>query len=354
MGSHGGVAPQTRSVYPGTYTSSFGEVSGYFTPPSQTVTLNAGDVKTVIGTYEPAPDLTVTSITFSDDPIATLTIVVNATVENTGNADVSGAIDIKFSDIWDTNETNTTVSITSLATGESKNISVFWTPSASGNHAIKVEIDPDNAIIDGDEFNNEKTVQIEVAPPPEWVVFSQIPPYPHYGGSWTGSGATASMDQNGVGSVSVWPGYASSGSAKAMVANTESESHARQYLKASHTGAVAQDFSLNNGHLYTGTGQDMAYVAVSMYVYDWDENWTRQPSTSGDLWKQSWGGDINNVNEYLGIPMDWTQNNRYRVEGRVKAWAQTGSAGPETASHAYVNDITISCVDMWFDYDYLS
>lgn len=51
-GSSWGTAPQTRSVDPGSYTVSFGDVSGYITPPAQTVTLAVGETKTVIGTYE--------------------------------------------------------------------------------------------------------------------------------------------------------------------------------------------------------------------------------------------------------------------------------------------------------------
>ena len=46
-----GTAPQSRSVGPGTYTVSFGAVSGYTTPPAQAVTLAAGETRTVTGTY---------------------------------------------------------------------------------------------------------------------------------------------------------------------------------------------------------------------------------------------------------------------------------------------------------------
>jgi len=46
-----GTAPQTKSVDPGTYTISFGSVSGYTTPSSQSVTLVAEDSETVTGIY---------------------------------------------------------------------------------------------------------------------------------------------------------------------------------------------------------------------------------------------------------------------------------------------------------------
>jgi len=46
-----GTAPQTKSVDPGTYTVSFGSVSGYTTPSSQSVTLVAEDSETVTGIY---------------------------------------------------------------------------------------------------------------------------------------------------------------------------------------------------------------------------------------------------------------------------------------------------------------
>jgi hypothetical protein len=48
-----GLAPQTIQVDPGTYTISFGDVSGYTKPPDQTVTVSAGETKTIIGTYTP-------------------------------------------------------------------------------------------------------------------------------------------------------------------------------------------------------------------------------------------------------------------------------------------------------------
>jgi len=46
-----GTAPQTRSVDPDTYTISFGSVSGYTAPSSQSVALVAGDSETVTGIY---------------------------------------------------------------------------------------------------------------------------------------------------------------------------------------------------------------------------------------------------------------------------------------------------------------
>ncbi|MBA7602137.1 hypothetical protein ES703_09223 [subsurface metagenome] len=59
-GSSWGTAPQTQSVDPGTYTVSFGAVSSYVTPSAQTITLAAGETKTVIGTYEVAvPDFSI-------------------------------------------------------------------------------------------------------------------------------------------------------------------------------------------------------------------------------------------------------------------------------------------------------
>ena len=50
-----GIAPQTRSVDAGTYTVSFGDYLGYLTPSPQTVTLAAGETRTVIGVYTEIP-----------------------------------------------------------------------------------------------------------------------------------------------------------------------------------------------------------------------------------------------------------------------------------------------------------
>jgi len=51
-GNYWGVAPQSRSgLSPKSYTVSFGSVSGYNTPPAQTVQVNAGQTTTVTGTY---------------------------------------------------------------------------------------------------------------------------------------------------------------------------------------------------------------------------------------------------------------------------------------------------------------
>jgi len=54
-GSSWGTAPQSRSVDAGTYTVSFGDVPGYETPASETVTLAAGETKTVTGIYTGIP-----------------------------------------------------------------------------------------------------------------------------------------------------------------------------------------------------------------------------------------------------------------------------------------------------------
>jgi hypothetical protein len=59
-----GLAPQIIQVDPGTYTISFGDVSGYIKPVDQTVTVSAGETKTIIGTYTP------TSPTKADTEIA--------------------------------------------------------------------------------------------------------------------------------------------------------------------------------------------------------------------------------------------------------------------------------------------
>lgn len=48
-----GVAPQSRSLNPGTYTVSFGDLAGYTKPPPQTAVVTEGQTTTVIGEYTP-------------------------------------------------------------------------------------------------------------------------------------------------------------------------------------------------------------------------------------------------------------------------------------------------------------
>ncbi len=67
-----GTAPQTRSVTAGTYTISFGDFLGYLAPPPQTVTLPAGETRTVTGVYIEIPAELITG----------MTILVKGSVEN--------------------------------------------------------------------------------------------------------------------------------------------------------------------------------------------------------------------------------------------------------------------------------
>ena len=58
-GQSWGVAPQSRTVNVGTYIITFGPVSGYTTPSSQTVSVTKGQTTTVIGIYKPIITYTV-------------------------------------------------------------------------------------------------------------------------------------------------------------------------------------------------------------------------------------------------------------------------------------------------------
>lgn len=51
-GVYQGVAPMTFEVDPGTYTISFGDIEGYYTPSGVTITLAEGETRTVTGEYE--------------------------------------------------------------------------------------------------------------------------------------------------------------------------------------------------------------------------------------------------------------------------------------------------------------
>lgn len=50
-----GTAPQSRSLDPASYTVTFGEMSSYIKPASQTVTVTMGQTTTITGTYTPIP-----------------------------------------------------------------------------------------------------------------------------------------------------------------------------------------------------------------------------------------------------------------------------------------------------------
>ena len=57
-GSLWGTAPQTRELDPGTYTVSFGDVLGYLTPASESVTLAENETRTIAGVYtEISPEI---------------------------------------------------------------------------------------------------------------------------------------------------------------------------------------------------------------------------------------------------------------------------------------------------------
>jgi hypothetical protein len=58
-GQSWGIAPQSRTVNVGTYIVSFGSVSGYTTPSSQTVSVTKGQITTVTGVYKPIITYTV-------------------------------------------------------------------------------------------------------------------------------------------------------------------------------------------------------------------------------------------------------------------------------------------------------
>lgn len=94
-----GIAPQMRELDAGTYTVSFGDVLGFITPASETVTLAEGETRTVTGVYTEispeiienvSPTYEIPSITPEEDAtvdventaITELTICVKNAVEN--------------------------------------------------------------------------------------------------------------------------------------------------------------------------------------------------------------------------------------------------------------------------------
>ena len=104
-----------------------------------------------------APDLVVKSITL-DPEMSEVGDVVNITamVANIGQKNVSN-VTVRFIDECRENASLITNRTISLNISENRSISVDWNTSIAGPHNISVIIDPENAIPELDESNNEST-----------------------------------------------------------------------------------------------------------------------------------------------------------------------------------------------------
>ena len=103
-----------------------------------------------------APDLVITAINTSDYICYNTITHVNATVENTGDAD-AGTFDLALK-IGDT--VIDEVTLTSLAVSASENVTFTWTPESWGMLDLTVTADLSGVICEADQTNNSRTVQV--------------------------------------------------------------------------------------------------------------------------------------------------------------------------------------------------
>jgi len=91
-----GTAPQTGALVAGTYTISFGDVLGYLTPASETVTLTSGATKTVTGVYTEIPPENIKNESPTYE-VLSITPEENATIEVENTAITKLTISVKNS-----------------------------------------------------------------------------------------------------------------------------------------------------------------------------------------------------------------------------------------------------------------
>lgn len=149
-----------------------------------------GDFMTVANAFlclRYAPDLTVSEISKPYAAVVGKKYLINASISNIANGNV-GRFNVTFSV---NGALQKTVAIQGLAAGESVNASFLWkSPSTVGVlERIDVEVDPDDAISEWDEDNNERHIVIT-------VVESGTGDEPGPGGSGGGTGGGSSGSEN--------------------------------------------------------------------------------------------------------------------------------------------------------------
>jgi len=98
-----------------------------------------------------------------------------ARVHNWGSADVA-----TFTVAFYVDGSRTDTQVASLAAGDTVSATVAWSLS-SGDHTIRVVVDPDGAISETDEANNEATITVSIAPPPSEETAGGTPSQPSGG-----------------------------------------------------------------------------------------------------------------------------------------------------------------------------
>jgi len=112
------------------------------------------------------PDLIVQDISISpSSPVAGESVTITATLKNQGNAGASGSILLYY--YLDGSKIGEDSLSWGLDAGESDNEDISYTVGSSGNHTVKVVIDPQDAIDESNESNNDRSETYYWNPPPK-------------------------------------------------------------------------------------------------------------------------------------------------------------------------------------------
>ena len=120
------------------------------------------------------PDLVVTQIR-APAVYANVSNVIIATMENAGNEDAT-----EFETTLYVNSSEVkTITVSSLEAGASTDVCFSWTPTHTGAHTLRVMADPDNAISEFNESNNEKEQVVTVCegamfPPTSFFIYGFV------------------------------------------------------------------------------------------------------------------------------------------------------------------------------------
>jgi parallel beta-helix repeat protein len=158
----------THTIKDGTYTA---EITAPYTPGNYTIVVTVTDFTfskrieiELSVAQETGVDLTLShhDISFSPpNPIENESIGITATIHNVGTESATNILVAFCND--DMPIENRTIDL--ILGGESKDITISWNATQAGWHAIKVSIDPENAIEELNENNNEASKNIYVYPP---------------------------------------------------------------------------------------------------------------------------------------------------------------------------------------------
>tara|TARA_B100001750_G_scaffold110577_1_gene87361 strand:- start:1187 stop:6853 length:5667 start_codon:yes stop_codon:yes gene_type:complete len=119
---------------------------------------------TVIPIEQPEPDFEISEITWNPEvPSAGTEVTLTATITNLVNHSGQHYVPVVF--YADGEAINLTTAVFD-GSGNDVTVNATWTATA-GSHALKVEIDPDNAIDEADSENNVRAISVSVQSAPE-------------------------------------------------------------------------------------------------------------------------------------------------------------------------------------------